>query len=60
MSFGNIDVIKSWKCMNFINSENASVIVAAMEKIYMHQDLPSVWLIEVQISGRLLGAWQSG
>ena len=26
----------------------------------MHQDLPSVWLIEVQVSGRLLGAWQYG
>ena len=38
MSFGNIDVINSWKCLNFINSENASVIVAAM-KIYMRQDL---------------------
>ena len=24
----------------------------------MHQDLPSVWLIEVQVSGRLFGAWQ--
>ena len=43
----------------FYNSENASVIVAAMEK-YMHQDLPSVWLIEVQVLGRLVGAWQCG
>ena len=58
MSFGNVDVINSWKYLNFINSENASVIVAAMEKGYMHQDLPSVWLIEVQISGRLFGAWK--
>ena len=44
----------------FYNSENASVIVAAMKKTYMHQDLPSVWLIVVQISGRLFGAWKSG
>ena len=33
MSFGNIDEINSWKCLNFINSENASVIVVAMEKV---------------------------
>ena len=59
MSFGNIDVINSWKYLNFINLENASVIVVAMKKkTYMHQDLQSVWLIEVQIPGRLFGAWQ--
>ena len=40
----------------FYNFENASVIVVAM-KYYMHRDLQSVWLIEVQVSGRLLGAW---
>ena len=28
------------------------------KKSYMHQDLPSVWLIEVQVLGRLLGAWK--
>ena len=33
MSFGNIDVINSWKCLNFINSKNASVIVAVVEKV---------------------------
>ena len=59
MSFGNIDMINSWKCLNLINSENASVIVPAM-KIYTHQDLLSVWLTEVQVPGRLFGAWQSG
>ena len=45
MSFGSIDVVNSWKYLNFINSGNASVVVAAM-KGYMHQDLPSVGLIE--------------
>ena len=34
MSFGNIDVINSWKYLNFINSENALVIVAEMKKLY--------------------------
>ena len=43
--------------MNSDNSENASVIVAAMKKLYASR-LTSVWLIEVQISGRLLGAWK--
>ena len=43
----------------FYNSENASVIVTAM-KCYIHGDLQSVWLIEVQISSRLFGAWQCG
>ena len=33
MGFGNIDVINSWKCLNFINSENASMIVVEMEKV---------------------------
>ena len=33
MSFGNIDVINSQKCLDFINSENASVIVVAMGKV---------------------------
>ena len=46
MSFGNIDAINSSKYLNFINSGNASVVVAAM-KGYMHQDLLSAWLIEV-------------
>ena len=59
MSFGNIDVINSWKCLNFINSENASVIVAAIKK-YMHQYLLSVWLTEVQVSGRFLGHGKVG
>ena len=49
MSFGNIDVISSWKHLNFTNSKSTLVTVAAMKKKgYMHQDLPSVWLIEVQ------------
>ena len=43
----------------FYNSGNASMIVTAM-KCYIHRDLQSVWLIEVQILGRLLGAWQCG
>ena len=34
MSFGNIDMINSWKCLKLINSENASVIVATMKKLY--------------------------
>ena len=34
MSFDYIDVINSWECLNFIKSENASVIVAAMKKLY--------------------------
>ena len=50
MSFDNIDVTNSWKYLNFIN---ASVMVVAM-KSYMHPDLPSVWLIEAHVSGRLL------
>ena len=33
MSFDNTDVTNSYKCLNFINSENASVIVAAIEKV---------------------------
>ena len=57
MSFGIIDVINIWKCLNYINLENASVIVATM-KSYMHEDLLSAWLIEVHVSGRLFGAWQ--
>ena len=46
MSFGNIDAINSWKYWNFINFENASVIVAAMKKLYASR-LTLVWLIEV-------------
>ena len=57
MSFGNIDVINSWKYLNFINSKNASVMVAAMRRLYA-SDLPSVWLIEAQVSGRLFRAWK--
>ena len=57
MSFGNIDVINSWKYLNFINSENASVMVAAMRNLYASR-LTNVWLIEVQVSGRLFRAWQ--
>ena len=34
MGFGDIDVINSWKKLNFINSKNASVIVATMKKLY--------------------------
>ena len=38
MSFGSIDVIidviNSWKYLNFINFENASVMVAAMKRLY--------------------------
>ena len=41
MSFDDIDVTNSWKYLNFINSENASVMVVAM-KSYMHPYLPSV------------------
>ena len=41
MSFDDIDVTNSWKYLNFINSENASVMVVAM-KGYTHPDLPSV------------------
>ena len=41
MSFDDIDVTNDWKYLNFINSENASVMVVAM-KSYMHPDLPSV------------------
>ena len=54
MSFYNIDVTNSWKYLNFINSENASVMVVAMRS-YMHLDLPGDWLIETHVSGRLLG-----
>ena len=43
--------------MECYNSENASVIVAAM-KYYMHKELQSVWLIEVQIASILFWAWQ--
>ena len=32
MSFGNIDVTNSWKYLNFINSENASVMVVEMKR----------------------------
>ena len=52
MSFDNIDVTNSWEYLNFINSENASVMVVAM-KSYMHIDLPGDWLIEAYVSGRL-------
>ena len=34
MSFDNIDVTKSWKYLDFINSENASVKVVAMKRLY--------------------------
>ena len=34
MSFGNIDVTNSWKYLNVINSENASVMVAVMKRLY--------------------------
>ena len=34
MSFGNIDVTNSWNYLNFINSENGSVMVVAMELLY--------------------------
>ena len=34
MSFDNIDATNSWKNLNFINSENASVMVVAMKKLY--------------------------
>ena len=53
MSFGNIDAINSWKYSNFINTENALVIVAAIKMLYA-----SVWLIEAWVSGRLFGAWK--
>ena len=56
MSFGNIDVINSWKYMNFINCENASVMVAAMKTLYASR--LTKWLIEVRVSGRLFRAWQ--
>ena len=57
MSFGNIDVINNRKYLNFISFGNALVVVAAM-KGYMYQDLLSAWLIEVQVPGRLFGAWK--
>ena len=57
MSFGNIDVINSWKYLNFINSENASVMVVAMRSLYA-SILTKCWLIEAQVSGRLFIAWQ--
>ena len=56
MRFDNPDVTNSWKYLNFINSENASVMVVAM-KGYMHPDLPSVWLIEAHVSGRFFQEW---
>ena len=31
---GNIDVIKRWNYLSFINYKNASVLVAAMKKLY--------------------------
>ena len=34
MSFGSIDVTNSWKYLNFINSENASVMVVGMRRLY--------------------------
>ena len=34
MNFGNTDVINSRKYLNFVNSENASVMVAAMKRLY--------------------------
>ena len=43
--------------MNFINSENASVMVVAMRRLYA-PDLPSAWLIEARVSGRLFRAWK--
>ena len=55
MSLVYIDVTNSWKYLNFINSENASVMVVAM-KSYMHLDLLGDWLIETHVSGRLLQA----
>ena len=57
MSFDNIDVTNRGKYLNFVNFENASVMVVAM-KSDMHPDLPSVWLIEAQLLGRLFRAWQ--
>ena len=51
MSLVYIDVTNSWKYSNFINSENASVMVVAMKR-------SSVWLIEAHVSGRLFRAWQ--
>ena len=57
MIFGNIDAINSWKYWNFINSENSLVIVVAMKRLYASR-LTKCWLIEVQVLGRLFGAWQ--
>ena len=34
MRFDNTDVTNSWKYLNFINSENASVMVVAMKRLY--------------------------
>ena len=59
MSFENTDVTNHWKYLNFINFENASVIVVA-RKSHKHQDLLSVWVTEVQVLGRSFGAWKSG
>ena len=57
MSFGSIDVTNSWKYLDFINYENSSVMVVAMRRLYA-SELPSVWLIEAHVSGRLFRAWQ--
>ena len=35
------------------------MIVAAMKKLYASR-LTLFWLIEVQVSGKLVGAWQYG
>ena len=34
MSFDNTDMTNSWKYLNFVNSENASVMVVAMKRLY--------------------------
>ena len=58
MSFSDIDMLTAG-VLEFYNSENASMIVAAMKKLYASR-LTLVWLIEVQVLGRLVGAWKYG
>ena len=55
MRFDDIDVTNSWKYLNFINSENTSVMVVAIKGLYA--SLTKCWLIEAHVSGRLIQEW---
>ena len=57
MSFGKVDVTNCWKYLNFINSENASVMVVAMRRLYASR-LTKCLVIEAYVSGILFRAWQ--